>query len=46
MQSVLFKIRGALANALAFSSTSFLFSKLKDHGEKERKKRDLTPERL
>ena len=40
MASVLFTIGGAVMNALAFSSTSFLFSKLTDHGEKERKRHD------
>ena len=33
-------------NALAFSSTNFLFSKLMDHGEKERKIHDVALEKL
>ena len=46
MPSVLFTIHGAVANALAFSSTSFLLTKLMDHGEKKRKRHDLALERL
>ena len=41
MASVLFAIGGAVMNALAFSGTNFFFSKLTDHGEKERKRHDL-----
>ena len=33
-------------NALAFSGTNFVFSKLTDHGEKKRKKHDLALESL
>ena len=33
-------------NALTFSGTSFVFSRLTDHGEEERKRRDLAIERL
>ena len=38
---------GALANALAFTGSSFLFSSLsKDNIEKERKRHDLAIEKL
>ena len=33
-------------NALAFSGTNFLFSKVTDNGEKERKKHDLALEKI
>ena len=33
-------------NALAFSDTNFVFSRLTDHGEKERKRHDLALEKL
>ena len=33
-------------NALVFSGTNFLFSKLTDHGEKECKRHDLALEKL
>ena len=33
-------------NALAFSGTNFVFSKLTDHGEEERKRHDLALEKL
>ena len=50
MTSVLFTIFsgifGAAFNATAFSGTYFFFSKLTDHGEKERKRSDLTLEKL
>ena len=46
MTSLLLAIGGAVMNALAFSGTSFLFSKLNDHGEKESKRHDLVLERL
>ena len=35
MVSVLFTIGGAVINALSFSVTNFLFSKLKHHGGKQ-----------
>ena len=41
MASLLFTVGGAGVNALAFSSTNFVFSKLTDHGAEERKKHDL-----
>ena len=46
MASVLFTIGGAVMNALGFSDTNFFFSKSTDHGEKERKRHDLAPEKL
>ena len=45
MASVLFTIRGAVMNALAFSGTIF-FSKLTEHGEKECKRHYLPLEKL
>ena len=35
-----------MVNALAFSRTSFVFSRLTDHGENERKRHDLSLKRL
>ena len=46
MTSVLFTNGGSVMNALAFSGTNFLFSKVTDNGEKERKKHDLALEKL
>ena len=46
MASLLFTIGGAVVNALAFSGTSFVFSKLTDRGEEERKRHDLALEKL
>ena len=46
MASLLFTIGGAVVNALAFSGTNFVFSKLTDHGEEERKRHDLALEKL
>ena len=46
MALVLFTIGGTMMNALAFSGTNFFFSKLTDHGEKERKRHDLALEKL
>ena len=45
MASLLFTIGGAVVNALAFSGTTFVFSRLTDHGAKERKRYDLTEEK-
>ena len=39
-------IGGAVVNALAFTSTNFIFSRLTDHGAKERKRHDLEEEKL
>ena len=39
-------IFGAAFNATAFSGTYFFFSKLTDHGEKERKRHNLALEKL
>ena len=46
MASLLFTIGGAVVNALAFSGTNFVFSRLTDHGEEERKRHDLALENL
>ena len=46
MTSLLFTIGGAVMNALAFSGTDFVFSRLTDHGAKERKRHDLAEEEL
>ena len=46
MASLLFTIGGAMVNALAFSGTNFVFSRLTDHGEEERKRHDLALEKL
>ena len=46
MVSVLFTISGAVVNALAFSGTNFVFSRLTGHGAEERKRHDLALEKL
>ena len=46
MASILFTIGGAVVNALPFSGTNFVFSRLMDHGEEERKRHDLALEKL
>lgn len=46
MASIIALAGGALINALAFSGSNFLFSKLSDHGEEERKRHDLAIEGL
>ena len=46
MASLLFTVGGAVINALAFSSTSFVFSRLTDHGAEEGKIHDLALEKL
>ena len=46
MASILFTIGGAVVNALPFSGTNFVFSRLTDHGEEERKRHDLALEKL
>ena len=46
MASLLFTIGGAVMNAVAFSGTNFAFSWLMDHGEEERKRHDLSLEKL
>ena len=38
MASVLFTIAGAVVNALAFSGTNLVFSRLTDHGAEECKR--------
>ena len=44
--TLLFTIGRAVVNALAFSGTNFVFSRLTDHGAKERKRHDLAEEEL
>ena len=46
MASVRFTIGGAVVNALAFSGTNFIFSRLTYHGAEERKRHDLALEKL
>ena len=46
MASLLFSVGGAVVNALAFSGTNFVFSRLTDHGAEERKRHDLALEKL
>ena len=46
MASLLFTIGGAVVNALAFSGTNFVFSRLTDHGAKERKRHDVALKNL
>ena len=46
MASVLFVIGGAVVNALSFSGTNFVFSRLTDHGAEECKIHDLALEIL
>ena len=41
MASLLFTIGGAVVNALAFSGTNFLMSRVTDHGAEERKRHNL-----
>ena len=43
---MLFTIGGEVVNALAFSGTNFVFSRLTDHGAEERKRHDLTLKKL
>ena len=46
MASLLFTVGGAVVNALAFSCTNFVFSRLTDHGAEERRCHDLAEEKL
>ena len=46
MASLAMVISGAAINALAFSGTNFLFSRLSDHGAAERERHDLAIEKL
>ena len=41
MASVLFTIGGPMVNALTFSDTNFVFSRMTDHGTEQRKIHDL-----
>ena len=46
MASLLFTIGGAVVNALTFSGTNFVFSRLTDQGAEERKTHDLALKKL
>ena len=46
MASVLFTISDVVGNALAFSGTNFVFSRLTDHGAEERKRHDIALKKL
>ena len=46
MASLLFTNGGAVVNALVFSSTNCVFSRLADHCEEERKRQNLALEKL
>ena len=46
MASLLFTVGGGVVNALAFSGTNFVFSRLTDHGEQEHQRHDLTLEKF
>ena len=46
MASLSLTVGGVVVNALAFSSTNFIFSRLTDHGTEERKRHDLAFEKL
>ena len=46
MASLLFTVGGAVVNALAFSGTNFVFSRIMDHGAEECKRHDLAEEKL
>ena len=46
MASLLFTIGGVVVNALAFSGTNFVFSRLTYHDAEERKRHDLALEKL
>ena len=44
--ALLFTVGGVVVNALAFSSTNFVFSRLTDHGVEECKRHDIALEKL
>ena len=46
MASLLFTVGGAVVNALAFRGTNFVFRRLTDHGEEERRRHNLPLEKL
>ena len=46
MASLLLTVGGAVVNVSAFSGTNFVFSRVTDHGEEERKRHDLAVEQL
>ena len=46
MALLLFTVGGVVVNALAFSGTNFIFSRLTDHGAEAYKRHDLALEKL
>ena len=46
MALLLFTVGGVVVNALAFSGTNFIFSRLTDHGAEECKRHHLALEKL
>ena len=46
MASLLFTVSGAVVNALAFSGTNLVFSRLTDHSGEEHKRHDLALKNL
>ena len=46
MTSLLFTVGGAVVNALVFSGSNFIFTKLTDHGAEECKRHDLALKKL
>ena len=46
MVSLLFTVGGAVVNALTFSGTNLVFSRLTDYGPEERKRHDLALKKL
>ena len=46
MTPILFIVGGAMVNALAFSDTNFIFSRLTEHGAEERKRHDLAIKKI
>ena len=46
MASLLFTVGAAVVNALAFSATNFVLSRLTGHGEEEHKRHELALEKL
>ena len=46
MTSLLFTVGGAVVNALAFSGTNFVFSRLTDDVKEEQKRHNLALEKL
>ena len=46
MTPILFIVGGAMVNALAFSDTNFIFSRLTDHGAEDRNRHDLAIKKI